>query len=158
MSKKWRLSTLVLIAMLASGCRRDVLTPVPAPAMPERLTDLPKVGYILCDSSRSSVSLWEHPGTEPADKDSAYQGHTGNIVGTAQPCEAITVSKALWSEWDGAFYVLVETRHHTGWLLERFVEFDRLPIPSPDTKKDALPVAAAVISLQLHAIRKCVAA
>ncbi len=110
----------LLIALLLglaslAGCtgRCDVVreTTEAKPTPPPELLALPANARIHCDdnpSSRSAVTLWEFPGTEPRDPDSSCDGHVGKTLGNVKDCSVVRVTDYAWSEADQTFYVYVE--------------------------------------------------
>lgn len=111
--------------LLLAGCtmRQDRLaqeTPVRTPIPPPELMDLPVDAKIRCyddpNLNRGEVVVWELPGVEPSDPNSAYMGARGERLGSLRPCTAVTIAGYAWSETDQEFWVYVEADRLEGWV------------------------------------------
>ncbi len=117
-------TTIFLAALLGifavTGCttRTDEL-PQETPIPPSALMDLPRAAKIRdprTDCEQLAVNIFEFPGVEPLDPNSAYQGHTGKNLGSLRACTAVTITDYAWSEFDQEFWVYVKTEDLEGWV------------------------------------------
>lgn len=95
-------------------------TPVETPIPPPELMDLPVDAKIRCyddpNLDRGEVVVWELPGVEPPDPNSAYMGARGERLGTLRPCAVATIASYAWSETDQEFWVYVDADGLEGWV------------------------------------------
>lgn len=126
-----RLSAIVLIlAGLLVGCVPGQSEPPsgkPRPTPPTELLLLPRRARIHCaaDSraNAAGVNLWELPGIEPSDPNSAYQGNRGKLIDAIQGCTEVTATEYSWSETDQMFWVRVRAASGPeGWLPVHLLE------------------------------------
>ena len=100
-------------------------TPVP----PIELLDLPRTARIDCHEdpnlNRGDVVVWELPGVEPPDPDSAYEGDRGERLGSLSCCTVVTVTDCAWSETDQEFWAYLETQDLEGWVALGLLDFMR---------------------------------
>ena len=95
---------------------------VPMPTPPVELQTLPRSARIGCtghpELDPGGVSVWERPGVEPSDPDSAYMGDRGEWLG-ALPCYAeVTIIDYAWSKTDQEFWVRIRAPGvPEGWIL-----------------------------------------
>ncbi len=114
--------TLILTVVFSfAGCtigQNESIQETPTP--PPELLDLPADAQIQCfnDSNldRGGSYIWEFPGIEPSDSNSAYQGDTGERIGTLPSCTWVTITNYSWSETDQEFWVLVDADGVKGWI------------------------------------------
>jgi len=113
---------LVLVILVTASCGQRSLTPAPGsmPQPPSELAELPRMAWIKCTGDanldQDRVYLWELPGVQPADPNSAYQGKRGNSTGLLAPCTQVQILEYAWSVWDKMFYVLVTNGQVKGWV------------------------------------------
>lgn len=131
MVKRTRLPVLLILLGLLSvfGCstQRDRST-LATPTPPADLLTLPRDVQVICHNDpnldRGTVNVWELPGLEPSDPNSAYQGRRGNLQGELSWCTPVKVSDYAWSETDREFYVHVAAGSVQGWILLKFISFN----------------------------------
>lgn len=129
---------LIGVALLSEFLRRPAIMPMPEPPLPAELTKLPQTARVKCfgeDPTEVLVNVWELPAVEPGDKNSAYQGYTGEAKGVIKGCEVITVKKAVWSPWSRNWYLFIESSTVQGWVYRGAVEFDERVKSTPDASK-----------------------
>jgi hypothetical protein len=111
--------TLTLILAL-TGCTQGQSETVPeTPLPPPGLLDLPVDAQTLClyDPERGGGTVvWELPGVEPSDQNSAYMGDRGEILGNLSPCTPVTITDYAWSPTDELFYVYIVVDGLEGWI------------------------------------------
>lgn len=87
-------------------------TQMPTPVPPSDLSALPRPARIKCDNPPRAdwdvVAIWELPGTQPGDPNSAYMGNRGQRLGLLSGCTPVTVTNYAWSQTDRAFWVYVK--------------------------------------------------
>ena len=126
-----RLRTLFncLISCLAiTGCAKyQHSLPQATPVPPSVMQSLPQRAEISCsndpDLDQGSVVVWELPGVEPSDPDSAYMGARGKRLGSLPSCTVVKVTDYAWSETDEEFWVYVEAADLEGWIALRLLDF-----------------------------------
>ena len=97
----------------------DGPTLIPVPSIPAELTTLPTRARIKCSHEDSTLRhrhyVWEYPAIDPGniDTDSAYRGYRGEDLGFIDECAEVMVTEYAWSEIDGEFWVLVESKPAT---------------------------------------------
>ena len=75
--------------------------------------------------NQGGTDVWEYPGINPnGDTNSAYTGSKGRNRGFVRDCKEVRVTDYAWSEIDGEFYVLIESRQAAGWTPLEFVDFE----------------------------------
>lgn len=122
------------VLVVLAACSQPTITPVPAPPMPEKFSRLPLPAKMRCkgeNSSKPEFLIWELPGIEPGDKNSAYQGNRGNWIAHLKPCEDVTVLQVVWSEWDREWYLLVKFADKQGWATQSVVELTTAMTSTP---------------------------
>ncbi len=88
------------------------------PAVPAALANLPAAARIDCPGPSQGGTvwrLWELPGVQPDDPNSAYAGKRGRVVELA-PCTEVRMLQYAWPGIDREFYVLVEANQSRGWI------------------------------------------
>jgi hypothetical protein len=104
---------------------------LPSPTPPPQLMSLPQAAQVFCyhdpNLDRGTVNVWELPGLEPSDANSAYQGGRGQLRGKLSPCTPVKISKYTWSESDQEFYVYVEAADVQGWVVSDLISFKPTP-------------------------------
>jgi hypothetical protein len=132
---KTELKALISIGLVAlASCSQPAITPVPEPPMPEQYSRLPLSAKMRCTgetSTKPEFLIWEFPGIEPGDKNSAYQGNRGNWIAHLKPCESVTILQVVWSEWDRDWYLLVRFSDKRGWARQSVVELTATMTPTP---------------------------
>jgi hypothetical protein len=119
----------MLVPLVISGCgKAQQATPAPTPPPPATLSNLPaEAGRpCYCDSNynESRAVIWELPGIEPADKNSASRGRRGRELGYLKGCEHFIVTGYEWSRFDRKFYVFIEAQGVKGWVPIELITFD----------------------------------
>jgi hypothetical protein len=129
----------ILFVLLAgfsfTGCAPVQKAPVrETPIPPSELLHLPVEAQVKCyndpNLDRGGWYVWEFPGIEPTDPNSAYQGRRGELIGTLASCAWVTITDYSWSEIDQEFWVYVETKDVKGWITLDGV--NQAPQPPPD--------------------------
>lgn len=123
------LCTMLLVSIIIAGCARETTQNLPeTPTPPLELQSLPKNARIDCpnnaDPSKGQVVIWELPGVEPTDRNSAYCGRRGEELGVLPDCTDVVITDCAWSTTDQEFWVLIETQDLTGWVTLDLVDID----------------------------------
>lgn len=113
---KWMVGLVAFVFLLAlTGCGRSSPSrshELPTPTPPTQLQFLPQQASVVCTSDVSGtgpVNVWELPGTEPSDPNSAYQGNRGRLLGEVEECTKVTILAYAWSRTDQEFWVRILT-------------------------------------------------
>ena len=131
--------------------------PIPMPALPEVLVDLPAAATIRCENSFSSaiavalaqesVDVWTYPATYPSrPDDSVYDwtpsGNKGPRQGRIPLCASVQVTDFSWSSIEGEFFVKVQVSSKPQ------LEQDGKVAPEDDPKRSAgwIPLRLIVFS------------
>lgn len=119
------LSAIVLAIAGCGSCAASI--PLETPTPPPELWTLPQEARIVCSGNpaldKGSVVLWELPGVDPADPNSAYQGDRGRELGTLAHCTAVTLTGYAWSRTDQEFWGYVKAKGLAGWVSLDLVDF-----------------------------------
>jgi len=116
-----KLAFLLASIVVLASCTISKVEPTGTPlAPPPELLDLPRIARMRCsDNSRfneGNFVVWELPGIEPSDKDSAYRGNRGKDLGRLPPCTVIKITDYTWSETDREFWIYITTDTLEGWV------------------------------------------
>jgi len=72
---------------------------------------------------RAHFPLWQHPAYEPLEQGSLAPDR-GRQVGRLGDCDRVTAVEVKWSDFDNAFWVLVEKEASVrGWIRITDLEF-----------------------------------
>lgn len=114
-------------ALVLVGCTYQNQPSYETPIPPTWLVSLPQLAQTSCrggpGSSRGEVVVWELPGVEPSDANSAYMGERGQRQGSLPDCTEIMVTDFAWSKTDEEFWVHIETEGLEGWIPSHLVEY-----------------------------------
>lgn len=120
--------TLGFIRLLCHINDCDEPTLIPMPSIPAELTILPARAQTKCSHEDTTMrhrhDVWEYPAINPGniDTDSAYSGYRGEHLGFIHECAEVVVTEYAWSEINGEFWVLVESKPATYGTLEKQYE------------------------------------
>lgn len=123
---------ILLLALLGDVWLRsegDNKAQMPTPVAPSELSVLPRDAQIKCDNPPRAewddVAIWELPGVEPGDPNSAYMGNRGKRLGLLRGCISVTVMSYAWSQTDRAFWVHIKgPSGEEGWVLLKLLVFN----------------------------------
>lgn len=128
----------LVVVVVFSSCaeiesRKPPRPPMPTPVPSLELRELPRDALMQCRNNpnldRDTINLWEYPGTEPTDPNSAYMGNRGERLGELTPCTPIVVTEFAWSETDRKFWVRIRGPNgEEGWVALNLLTFGQ---PSP---------------------------
>lgn len=97
-----------------------------APNLPTELLSLPRSAQMDCPDNpdlRVELFVWELPGVEPSDPNSAYRGSRGERLGSLSSCTIVTITAYAWSETDQEFWVHVSAEGIEGWITLDLIDF-----------------------------------
>ena len=104
---------LLILALLASipvltGCTTDQDQPPQKTSVPPTwLSRLPEAAQTSCDAdsvlNRRETNVWELPGVEPSDPNSAHMGRRGKLLGSLPNCTEVMITGLAWSKTDQGF-------------------------------------------------------
>lgn len=110
---------------------------VPTPSPPAELLNLPREALTLCHDDpaldqRGVNPIWEFPGIEPIDPNSAYMGRRGRQLGTLDDCSFVLLTEFAWSQTDREFWVKIRGPNgEEGWVTLDLLTFRRSSPKAP---------------------------
>ena len=114
---------LVVACCVAPHDEQPQATPIP----PAELLSLPTNAQIDCyddpSLNQGSAVVWELPGVDPSDPNSAYMGDRGERLGSVRACTVVSVTDYAWSETDQVFWVRIKAEDLEGWIRLDIVDF-----------------------------------
>jgi hypothetical protein len=117
-----------LFLLTLNGCA--LMSPQPdspretqTPTTPDELQILPRIARVGNDndpklgSCKLDVNVWELPGVAPSDKNSAYMGDRGKLLGVLACHAEVTIVRLAWSDTDQEFWAFVKSSDSLeGWV------------------------------------------
>jgi hypothetical protein len=119
--------SLLLVGCMAASPQDSLGAALETPTPPVELANLPRRGQTKCSDdpnlNQGAVNVWELPGVEPPDPNSAYQGDRGEELASLPMCTEIVATDYAWSVTDQEFWVRIRVEDLEGWVPLGLLDF-----------------------------------